>query len=50
MGCRLTGALPRPEPAETGFVAAPRALCFSYLVSVAVSYPAVSLVIYPSVP
>lgn len=50
MGCRQTGALPRPEPAETGFVAVPRALSFSYLVSVAVSYPAVPLVIYLSVP
>lgn len=40
MGCRQTGALPRPEPAETGFVAVPRALSLSYLVNVAISYPA----------
>lgn len=50
MGCRQTEALPRPEPAETGFVAVPRALSLSYLVSVAISYPAVSSVICPSVP
>lgn len=50
MGCRQTGALPRPEPAETGFVAVPRALSLFYLVSVAISYPAVSSVICPSVP